>query len=58
MSLVEDTSAAAIAAVLDQVPVRLKRIRTRRKMTLTEVAGANGIAKTEIVRIFGAQGNE
>jgi transcriptional regulator with XRE-family HTH domain len=51
MSLVEDTSAAAIAAVLDQVPVRLKRIRTRRKMTLTEVANETGISKSTLSRL-------
>ena len=51
MSLVEDTSAVAIAAVLDQVPVRLKRIRTRRKMTLTEVADATGISKSTLSRL-------
>src|SRR5919206_336660 len=51
MSLVEDTPAAAIAAVLDQVPVRLKRIRTRRKMTLTEVADTTGISKSTLSRL-------
>jgi transcriptional regulator with XRE-family HTH domain len=51
MSLVEDTSAAAIAAVLDPVPVRLKRIRTSRRMTLTEVAGATGISKSTLSRL-------
>jgi transcriptional regulator with XRE-family HTH domain len=52
---VEDTSAAAIAAVLDQVPVRLKRIRTRRKMTLTEVADATGISKSTLSRLENGQ---
>src|ERR687884_225921 len=51
MSLVEDTSAAAIAAVLDQVGVRLKRIRTHRKMTLTGVAQAPGISKSTLSRL-------
>ena len=36
MSLVEDTSAAAIAAALDQVGAAPQRIRTQRRMTLTE----------------------
>jgi hypothetical protein len=35
MKLVQDTSAADIAATLDQVGARLKRLRTQRRMTLT-----------------------
>jgi hypothetical protein len=38
MTLVEDTSAADTAAVLEQVGARLKRLRTQRRMTLTAVA--------------------
>ena len=34
VTLVEDTSAADIAAALDQVGARLKRVRTQRRMTL------------------------
>ena len=49
--LVEDTSAAAIAAVLDQVGARLKRIRTQRGMTLTGVAEATGISKSTMSRL-------
>jgi transcriptional regulator with XRE-family HTH domain len=51
MVLVEDASAAAIAAVLDQVGVRLKRIRTQRGMTLTGVAEATGISKSTMSRL-------
>jgi transcriptional regulator with XRE-family HTH domain len=51
MSPVEDASAAAIAAVLDQVGARLKRIRADRKMTLTGVATATGISKSTLSRL-------
>ena len=51
MVLVEDASAAAIAAVLDQVGARLKRIRTQRGMTLTGVAEATGISKSTMSRL-------
>ena len=37
MGLVQDTS-TAIAAALDQVGSRLKRLRTQRRLTLTGVA--------------------
>ena len=47
MSLVEDTSAAEIAAVLDRVGARLKRLRTQRRMTLTGVAKATGILQIQ-----------
>ena len=47
----EDTSAAAIAAVLDQVGARLKRIRTQRGMTLSGVAEATGISKSTMSRL-------
>ena len=47
----EDTSATAIAAVLDQVGARLKRIRTQRGMTLTGVAEATGISKSTMSRL-------
>ncbi len=47
----EDTSAAAIAAVLDQVGARLKRLRTQRRMTLTGVAKATGISKSTLSRL-------
>jgi transcriptional regulator with XRE-family HTH domain len=51
MSLVEDTSAADIAAALDQVGARLKRLRTQRRMTLTGVATATGISKSTMSRL-------
>jgi transcriptional regulator with XRE-family HTH domain len=48
---VEDTSAADIAAALDQVGARLKRLRTQRRMTLTGVAKATGISKSTMSRL-------
>ena len=51
MALVEDTPAAAIAAVLDQAGARLKRLRTQRGMTLTGVAEATGISKSTLSRL-------
>lgn len=51
MSLVPDSSAADIAAALDQVGARLKRLRTQRRMTLTVVANATGISKSTMSRL-------
>jgi transcriptional regulator with XRE-family HTH domain len=51
MSRVEDTSAAAIAAALDQVGPRLKRFREQRRMTLTGVAKSTGISKSTLSRL-------
>jgi transcriptional regulator with XRE-family HTH domain len=51
MSRVEDTSAAAIAVALDQIGTRLKRLRTRRRMTLTSIAEATGISKSTMSRL-------
>jgi transcriptional regulator with XRE-family HTH domain len=51
MRLVEDTSAADIAAVLDRVGARLKRLRVQRRMTLTGVAKATGISKSTMSRL-------
>lgn len=51
MNAVEDESAAAIAAALDQVGPRLKRIRENRGLTLTGVAGATGISKSTLSRL-------
>ncbi|MDQ1738178.1 MAG: hypothetical protein QOH56_4429 [Pseudonocardiales bacterium] len=51
MSFVQDTSAADIAAALDQVGARLKRLRTQRRMTLTGVATATGISKSTMSRL-------
>src|SRR4051812_232757 len=48
---VDDTTAAAIAAALDQVGARLQRIRTQRGMTLTAVAEATGISKSTLSRL-------
>ncbi|MDQ1718366.1 MAG: hypothetical protein QOE89_2319 [Pseudonocardiales bacterium] len=47
----EDTSAADIAAALDQVGARLKRLRVQRRMTLTGVAKATGISKSTMSRL-------
>jgi transcriptional regulator with XRE-family HTH domain len=51
MGFVEDTSAAAIAAVLDQVGPRLRRLRTHRRLTLTGVAATTGISKSTLSRL-------
>jgi transcriptional regulator with XRE-family HTH domain len=51
MSVVEDASAAAIAAALDQVGPRLKRLREQRRMTLTGVAKTTGISKSTLSRL-------
>ncbi|MDX6240799.1 MAG: hypothetical protein QOG10_5619 [Kribbellaceae bacterium] len=51
MSLVGDTSALEIAAVLGRVGARLKRLRTQRRMTLTDVAKATGISKSTMSRL-------
>jgi transcriptional regulator with XRE-family HTH domain len=50
MGLVQDTS-AAIAAVLDQVAPRLRRIREQRRMTLDGVASSTGISKSTLSRL-------
>ena len=50
MSLVQDTS-AAIAAALDQVAPRLRRIREQRRMTLDGVATSTGISKSTLSRL-------
>ncbi len=47
----DDTSAAGIAGVLDQVAGRLKRVRTQRRLTLAEVAAATGISKSTMSRL-------
>ncbi|MBN9112411.1 MAG: helix-turn-helix transcriptional regulator [Pseudonocardia sp.] len=51
MNGVEDVSAAAIAASLEQVGDRLKRIRTQRRLTLTAVADTTGISKSTLSRL-------
>ena len=50
MGLVQDTS-TAIAAALDQVGSRLKRVRTQRRLTLTGVADTTGISKSTLSRL-------
>jgi transcriptional regulator with XRE-family HTH domain len=50
MSLVEDTS-GAIAAALDEVAPRLRRIREQRRMTLDGVASSTGISKSTLSRL-------
>lgn len=54
MVLVHDTS-AAISAALDQVGSRLKRIRTRRRLTLTDLADTTGISKSTLSRLENGQ---
>jgi transcriptional regulator with XRE-family HTH domain len=46
-----DETSAAIAVALDQVGPRLKRVRTRRRMTLTGVADTTGISKSTLSRL-------
>jgi transcriptional regulator with XRE-family HTH domain len=48
---VNDAAAADMAAVLDQVPARLKRLREHRGMTLMEVAATTGISKSTLSRL-------
>ena len=50
MSLVDDTS-AAIAAALEQVGPRLKRLRGQRRITLTGLAETTGISKSTLSRL-------
>ena len=51
MSLVDDISAAKIAAALEQVGRRLKGLRTQREMTLTGVSTSAGISKSTLSRL-------
>jgi transcriptional regulator with XRE-family HTH domain len=51
---VDDTS-AAITAVLDQVGTRLKRVRTQRRITLTDLADTTGISKSTLSRLENGQ---
>jgi transcriptional regulator with XRE-family HTH domain len=50
MSTVQDTS-TAIADALDQVGPRLRRLRIRRRLTLTGVAQSTGISKSTLSRL-------
>ncbi|MET3808294.1 transcriptional regulator with XRE-family HTH domain [Nakamurella sp. UYEF19] len=47
----QDASAAAIAATLDHVGARLKRLRVQRQMSLTDVATSTGISKSTMSRL-------
>ena len=47
----DDISAAAIATALDRVGPRLKRLRNRRRLTLTAVAASTGISKSTLSRL-------
>lgn len=51
MNLVEDQSAAAIAAALEGVASRLKRLRIHRRLTLNRVAEATGISRSTLSRL-------
>ena len=51
MTLVDDESAAAIAAALEEVGPRLKRLRAHRRLTLTGVAKTTGISKSTLSRL-------
>jgi transcriptional regulator with XRE-family HTH domain len=48
---VEDASATAIAATLDQVGTRLRSVRMQRRLTLTAVAETTGISKSTLSRL-------
>ena len=48
---VEDPSGAAIAAALNQVGNRLRRIRTKRRITLADLASNTGISKSTLSRL-------
>ena len=41
----------AVAAAVDRVPARLKRVRSRRGLTLTAVAARTGISKSTLSRL-------
>ena len=51
ISLVDDTSASAIAAALDSVGARLKGVRTLRRLTLVNVSAQTGISKSTLSRL-------
>jgi transcriptional regulator with XRE-family HTH domain len=50
MSLVQDTS-DAIAAALEQVGPRLRRLRTQRRITLTGLSDTTGVSKSTLSRL-------
>jgi transcriptional regulator with XRE-family HTH domain len=51
MNRMESSSAANIAATLDHVGARLKRLRRQRRLTLTRVAESTGISKSTLSRL-------
>ncbi|MDX6228902.1 MAG: hypothetical protein QOI76_2292 [Frankiales bacterium] len=55
MSAVEDQASAAIAAALEHVGTRLRRLRTQRRITLTELASSTGISKSTLSRLENGQ---
>jgi transcriptional regulator with XRE-family HTH domain len=50
MSIVEETT-PAIAAALDEVAPRLRRLRRQRRMTLADVENTTGISKSTLSRL-------
>jgi transcriptional regulator with XRE-family HTH domain len=54
MCLVKDTS-ATIAATLEQVGPRLRKLRTQRRITLTGLATTTGISKSTLSRLENSQ---
>ena len=50
-----ETAAAAIAAALEQVGPRLKRLRQQRDVTLTSLAASTGISKSTLSRLENGQ---
>ena len=50
-----EVTEAAVAAALDQVGDRLKRVRTQRRLTLTGVAETTGISKSTLSRLENGQ---
>ncbi|MDX6254453.1 MAG: hypothetical protein QOJ11_787 [Frankiales bacterium] len=55
MTTVEDQASAAIAAALEHVGTRLRRLRTQRRITLTELASSTGISKSTLSRLENGQ---
>jgi transcriptional regulator with XRE-family HTH domain len=51
----EGSDNPAVAAALEHVGVRLRRVRTHRRMTLTGVAEATGISKSTLSRLENGQ---
>jgi len=51
----QGTDSPAVAAALEHVGIRLKRVRTQRRMTLTGVAASTGISKSTLSRLENGQ---